>query len=506
MTEHTRRNVLRGAAATAVAGGLVGAGAGVGSGAQAAAAAGAPETAKRHFPFLEGAFAPATEELTAFDLPVTGRIPRELNGRYLRNGPNALGIEDPRAHHWMLGDGMVHGVRLRGGRAEWYRNRWVRSSQVAKKLGEPYPGPVPPDDFATNTHVIPYRGRILALQESGPLPYELDDELNTVGTHDFRGTLEGAFTAHTKFDAHADELHAITYYPTWDHVRHVVVDPTGRVSRTTRIPVADAPMIHDFALTENYVVVFDMPVTFDMAGAERGDPVPYVWNRKHPARVGVLPRAGGAIRWFEVDPVFYSHTLNAYEEGSDIVVDLTTFPAPFLVAGNGSGGPYGAGTGRLERWTIGLGHGRVRTRTIDDRPQEFPRVNEALVSRRHRYGYSAAAAEMTLAYLTADGGNPPDRAFGNALFKHDLLRGTAQVHRLPRGSAASEAVFVPSDPADRKADEDDGYAIAYVHNPERGASDLVILAAQDFTGEPVARIHLPGRVPLGFHGSWIPDA
>jgi carotenoid cleavage dioxygenase len=133
MTDHTRRNVLRGAAATTAAGALAGTGAG---GASAAAASRTP----RRFPFLESAFEPVTEELTAFDLPVTGRIPHELNGRYLRNGPNVLGLEDPRARHWMLGEGMVHGVRLRAGRAEWYRNRWVRSSQVAKKLGEPYRG------------------------------------------------------------------------------------------------------------------------------------------------------------------------------------------------------------------------------------------------------------------------------------------------------------------------------------------------------------------------------
>ncbi|GGJ30031.1 dioxygenase [Streptomyces brasiliensis] len=491
--------MLRGAAGIAAAGALVGT-------TNLPAAARTRESTDRHCPFLEGAFMPVTEELTAFDLPVTGRIPRELNGRLLRNGPNVLGLEDPRAHHWMLGDGMVHGVRLRDGRAEWYRNRWVRSSQVAKKLGEFYPGPVPPDDFACNTHVIPYRGRILALQESGPLPYELDGELNTVGTYDFRGTLEGAFTAHTKYDAEAGELHALAYYPTWDHVRHLVVDPSGRVARTTRIPVPDAPMMHDFALTAKHVVVFDIPITFDPAAAERGDPVPYVWNRQHPSRVGVMPRTGGAVRWFEVDPVFYSHTLNAYDEGSSVVVDVTTYPAPFYAAGRGTDGPSANGTGRLERWTVDLRHGRVRQRTLDDRPQEFPRVNEALVSRRHRYGYSAAAADMSVAYLTTADGNPPDRAFSNALIKHDLLRDSTQVHRLPKGAAAGEAVFVPRDPADRRAAEDDGYAVAYVHNPDRGAADLVILSALDFTGEPVARVHLPGRVPLGFHGSWIPDA
>ncbi|MGW5462949.1 carotenoid oxygenase family protein [Streptomyces sp. NPDC003996] len=500
MAEHTRRTVLRGTAGLAAAGALTG----LGTGRAAARLTG--EVTQRHFPFLEGAFTPVTEEMTAFDLPVTGRVPRELNGRFLRNGPNVLGLEDPRAHHWMLGDGMVHGVRLRDGRAEWYRNRWVRSAQVARKLGEAYPGPVPEEDFACNTHVIPYRGRILTLQEGGPLPYELDGELGTSGTYDFAGTLEGAFAAHTKFDVHAGELHAVAYHATWDHVRHLVVDRAGRVARTTRIPVADAPMMHDFALTERHVVLFDIPVTFDAAAAGRGVPVPYVWNRNHPTRVGVMRRTGGPVRWFGIDPVFYSHTLNAYDEGGSVVVDLTTYPAPFYVAGRGSDGPYATGTTKLERWTIDLHHGRLRQRVLDDRPQEFPRVNESLVSRRHRYGYTAAAAGLTAAYLTPDGGTPPDDAFSNALVKHDLLRGATQVHRLPKDAAAGEAVFVPRDAGDHRAAEDDGYAIAYVHNPDRGAADLVILAAQDFTGEPVARVHLPGRVPLGFHGSWIPDA
>lgn len=210
---------------------------------------------------------------------------------------------------------------------------------MARKLGEPYPGEVPPDDFACNTHVIPYKGRILALQESGPLPYELDGELNTVRPYDFRSTLEGAFTAHTKYDAAADELHAVAYYPTWDHVRHLMIDRTGRVARTTRIPVADAPMMHDFALTKKYVVIVDLPITFDMAAAEAGALVPYVWNPEHPMRVGVMPRTGGATRWFEIDPVYYSHTLNAYDQGDTIVMELTTMPAPFYAAGRGNGGP-----------------------------------------------------------------------------------------------------------------------------------------------------------------------
>ncbi|MFE0101848.1 carotenoid oxygenase family protein [Streptomyces sp. NPDC059009] len=506
MSSHTRRRVLQGAA-LAAAGSVVGAYGPGRYGAVAQAAEGAADGAgggrASSLPFLEGAFAPVTEELTAFDLKVTGRVPRDLDGRYLRTGPNALGLEDPRAHHWMLGDGMVHGVRLRGGRAEWYRNRWVRSSQVAKKLGETYPGPVPPDDFACNTHVIPYRGRILALQEGGPLPYELDGELGTLRPYDFRATLKGAFTAHTKYDAAADELHAVAYYPTWDHVRHIMIDRTGRMARTHKIPVADAPMMHDFALTEKYVVIVDVPITFDAAAAEAGAVVPYIWNERHPMRVGILPRSGGGrTRWFEVDPVYYSHTLNAYDLGDTVVVEYTSMPAPFYAAGRGHGGPSATGAPTLDRWTIDLRSGRVAGARLDDLPQEFPRVNESLVSRRHRYAYTASAAEMWRAYEIADG-VPPDDKFTNCLVKHDMLRDRRQVHRFPAGAAASEPVFVPRRGA---RDEDDGYVLAYVNDPDRGASDLVILSAQDFTGRPLARVQLPGRVPLGFHGSWVADA
>ncbi|WP_030999240.1 carotenoid oxygenase family protein [Streptomyces sp. NRRL F-5630] len=505
MASHTRRKVLKGAAVVAAAGGgVLGGGVGPGPLTTVARANPAPpkSTTTGSIPFLEGAFAPATEELTAFGLDVVGRIPRDLDGRYLRNGPNALGIEDVRVHHWMLGDGMVHGVRLRGGRAEWYRNRWVRSTQVAAKLGETYPGPVPPDDFACNTHVIPYKGRILATQEGGPLPYELDGELNTVRPYDFRSTLRGPLAAHTKYDATADELHAIAYYPTWDHVRHIVVDRTGRARPATRIPVADAPMMHDFALTEKYVVIVDVPITFDAAAAEAGALVPYEWNDRHPMRIGLLPRAGGTTRWFEIDSVYYSHTLNAYDQGDTVVMEYIGFPAPFYAAGRGMGGPSATGSPTLDRWTIDLRTGQVRSTRLDDRPQEFPRINESLVSRRHRYAYTACAAEMWRAYEAADGAYP-DEKFANYLVKHDMARSSRQLHRFPRGAAVGEPVFVPRRGA---RDEDDGYVLAYVNDPYRGATDLVILSAQDFDGHPLARIRIPGRVPLGFHGSWIPDA
>ena len=450
--------------------------------------------------FLQGPFAPVVEEVTAFDLPVTGRLPAELDGRYLRNGPNPLGLDEP-LQHWFLGPGMVHGVRLRDGRAEWYRNRWVRSRQVAAALGERWPGgPVHAGmDFAANTHVIAHGGRTLATVEAGALPYELTDELDTVGPCDFDGTLPGGYAAHTKLDRRTGALHAVAYFWGWDHVQHVVVGPDGRVSDTTDVPVRDGPMMHDFALTERYVVLLDLPVTFSVDAAVAGAQLPYAWNPSHPPRVGLLPRVGTTreVRWFEVDPCWVFHTLNAYDDGDRVVVDLCRYEGDYDLTAL-----VGNGALTLDRWTVDPLTGTVRQQRLDDRPQEFPRVDERVVARPHRYGYSAVTGEVGPASVRMDG-SFSDGAFADALLKHDLAAGTADVHRFPRGATVGEAVFAPASP---DSAEDDGYVLAFVHDPDRGAADLVVLAAQDFAGPPVARVHLPARVPLGFHGSWVADA
>jgi carotenoid cleavage dioxygenase len=435
----------------------------------------------------DGPFAPVTEEVTAFDLPVTGRIPAELCGRYLRNGPNPLGIDDPSASHLFLGEGMLHGVRLRDGKAEWYRNRWVRSRKVAAHLGEEWrPGPVFQKlDWAPNTHVISHAGRTLALIEAGPRPYELSYELDTLGPYDFDGGLPGGYTAHTKRDPRTGELHAIAYFFGWQYVQYIVADARGAITRTVNIPVSDGPMVHDFALTQRYVVVYDLPITFDLDLALGGALLPYAWNEAHPARIGLLPRDGEDVQWFTIDPCFVFHTLNAFDDGEKVVVDLVKFPK-MLQNGLLEDNPPPV----LDRWTIDPVAGRVTQRTLDDRPQEFPRVDERRVSLPHRYGYTVSGDALL------------DGKVGEAMLKHDYLRGSTEIRPLGRGSYVGEAVFAPSAP---DSAEDDGHVMALMYDAARGATDLLILAAQDFTGKPVATVHLPVRVPLGFHGSWLPD-
>jgi carotenoid cleavage dioxygenase len=353
-------------------------------------------------------------------------------------------------------------------------------------------------DFAANTHVIAHGGRTLATVEAGALPYELSYELGTIGPCDFGGTLPGGFAAHTRLDHRTGDLHAIAYFWAWDYVQHLVVDAAGKVTRTTDIAVPDGPMMHDFALTGRYVVLLDLPVTFSLDAVSAGKEMPYVWNPEHQARVGLLPRDGSStVQWIEIAPCWVFHCLNAYDnDHGQVVLDLCQYDPSFDVSTLWSAhGPV-----TLDRWVIDPAAGKVTQQRLDDRWQEFPRVDDRVVSRAHRYGYSAVIGQVARAVTAA--GDFADDAFANAILKHDLDHGTVQAHEFGRDATVGEAVFAPASP---DAAEDDGYVLAFAHNPERGAADLVILAAQDFTAEPVARIHLPARIPLGFHGSWIPD-
>ncbi|GLU45667.1 carotenoid oxygenase family protein [Nocardiopsis ansamitocini] len=477
--------------------------------------------------FLRDNFAPVDTEHTITDLAVTGEIPEFLDGRYLRNGPNPLSEVDPAAYHWFMGNGMVHGVRLRDGRAEWYRNRWIRTPDVARALGERPHGRTHRaglDQIGANTNVIAHAGTTLALVEGGAASYELTDELDTVGPCDFDGTLPGGYTAHPKRDPATGELHAVSYFfGRGNRVRYSVIGADGRARRSVDIKVNGSPMMHDFSLTEKHVVFYDLPVTFDVdqalpATVPRNlrapvklvlsaligrvrvpDPVtarmtrgggsdlrlPYAWDPKYPARIGVMPRSGTSadVRWFEIEPCYVFHPLNAYDEGDGVVLDVVRHPKMFATdfTGPNEGGPS------LHRWTVDLGVGRVREERLDDRGQEFPRVDERLVGKRHRYGYAVALVD----------GSGAESA--DAIIKHDFVRGTAQTRSFGAGRQPGEFVFAPSHP---DAAEDEGVLMGFVYDAATQRSDLTLLDAA--TLETVGAVHLPDRVPSGFHGNWAP--
>ncbi|MBW8754548.1 MAG: carotenoid oxygenase family protein, partial [Sphingomonadales bacterium] len=243
----------------------------------------------REHRFLTGIHTPMHEERTLTDLRVTGTIPPELSGRYVRIGPNPF-KPDPRGYHWFIGDGMVHGLRLKDGKAEWYRNRYIRSNTLEAEGGpKAVPGKRRNAHDTVNTNVIQIGGKTMALVEAGSFPVELSDELESIAYSNFAGGLKGPFTAHPHEDPLTGELHAITYDAmTPDTIWHVVVDSVGKVLRELPIPVKQGPSIHDCAITGRYVLVFDLPATFSMKAAVGGAKFPYRWNPEHDARVGLL--------------------------------------------------------------------------------------------------------------------------------------------------------------------------------------------------------------------------
>ncbi|MEM7218721.1 MAG: carotenoid oxygenase family protein [Pseudomonadota bacterium] len=417
-------------------------------------------------PYFQGNFGPVAGETTHTGLAVSGEIPADLEGRFLRNGPNPAG-EDPAGEHWFIGRGMVHGVRLRGGQAEWYRSRYVGGS-------------------AANTNVIGHAGRTLAIVESGGLPHDMSYNLDSVGDN----TGIGGFSAHPKYDPQTGELHAMCY--DWanlrDHVRYVVIDEDGELAEEAKIPLPGMPMIHDMSITENYAVIYDLPVTLSFLALGTGASFPFRWNDDYEPRVGLLPRGGAPedIIWRSITPNYAYHPMNAYEdERGDVVIDIARYPRMF---DTDTLGPFGDGSPRLDRWTLNPreepGAGSVREETIDERYQEFPRCHPALNGQPYRYGYTVAA----------EGYSFP------ALYKHDLQTGSSWTYEVGAGRHSGEPVFVPREGA---SEEDDGYLLTFVFDQASGTSDLIIVDAQELT--QLAAVHIPERVPYGFHGNWVPD-
>ncbi|WP_405496670.1 carotenoid oxygenase family protein [Streptomyces sp. NBC_00096] len=441
-------------------------------------------------PYLNGHYTPVTDEVTATDLTVEGTLPPELTGRLLRNGHNPKPGVTPT--HWFKGSGMVHGIRLREGRAEWYRNRWVRTPALE---GAPYMTEKGPDltASAAGTHIIEHAGRLLALCESN-FPFELTPELETIGVHDFSGKLRTAMTAHPKEDPVTGELHFFGSSPFPPFLTYYVANAKGEIVDSAEVPGASASLKHDFALTRHHVVFVEGNVTFDPTDHSG---IPYGWSDQQPSRIGIMPRGNdGArrVRWFTIEPGNMLHVSNAFEDGQGRIVlegptvDRDGFQLSWnWWAGNPVRGTEPVSRSFSRRWVIDMISGSVDEQITDDLPVEFPTLNEEYLGVENRYQYAVSF--------------PDERGFGGyGLVKYDRTTGTRRIHEVGDARMPSEAVFVPAAGA---ANEDDGYLLTVVSDLKQNASQLLVLDASGL--DRVATVHLPHRVAAGLHGSWLPD-
>lgn len=454
-------------------------------------------------PYLEGNFAPVKDEITADKLPIIGQLPPELNGMYVRNGPNPQFT--PIGHyHWFDGDGMLHAVRLQDGQATYF-NRYVepRALQIERQQGKAMwvglLGNVTHNmrhflrygmltKNSANTALVFHAGRLLALWELGPPHQVSQKELTTIGEYTYNGKWSGSFTAHPKVDPVTGEMMCFGYNlfrP--PYVQYGVISAAGEIQRIEPIHLPMPVIMHDLAITKHYTIFMDLPLVFSRKRAMQFRQ-PIYFDAKQTARFGIMPRHGTQhdLRWFEVQPCYVFHTLNAYEQGNEvIVVGCRMENTNLLLDYPPSEQPY------LYRWRFNLKSKRVQEERLSDISVGFPRTNESYIGSPTRYGYTSQQAPQTEAW------------FAKALVKHDLHTGEHESYYFGDGRTGGEAVFAPRP---NGSAEDDGWLLTYVYDAEQDKSELLILNAQDISGKPAARILLPQRVPYGFHGTWLDES
>ncbi len=462
-------------------------------------------------PYLLGVFAPVRDELTLDDLEVIGEIPTDLNGVYLRNGPNRQ-HDAPGRYHMFDGDGMIHAVHFEDGRAR-YRNRYVHTAAFHEEsaagralwtgvmenpVGNPFGNThgLGIKDSA-NTDLIFHGGKVLATWYLCGTPMAVDPlSLETLGAENFLGTWTGDMMAHPKVDEATGELFWFDYGPDGPpYLRYGVVDAQRQVEHCTEIDLPGPRMPHDMAITANYAVLMDLPLIQDQAARAAGKHR-IEFDNSLPARFGVIPRRGDGseVRWFEASPCYIYHVINAWEEGNEIVLDVCRVKGPQHQARHTSKlaqmMAYMRLNANIHRYRFNLSTGQTVERALDDDNVEFPSVDSRVMGRPHRYSYNMHLA--TQETLLFDG-----------IVRFDSETGEKQEHRFGPGRWGAEAPFAPRDGS---TGETDGYLVTFINDENTQRGEVAVFDASDITVGPVARVLLPRYVPTGFHACWVrPD-
>ncbi len=452
-------------------------------------------------PHLSGNFLPVERETSSDDLRVvSGRIPPTLKGAYMRNGPNPL-FKPISFAYPMDGDGMIHAVYLDGGRAR-YRNRFVRTKDLAveKRAGRAVygsftrPAPIDPALLQSGDNPGPYKnsafinvirhgGRLIALNEATS-SYEMTMDLETVGEWRAGTTQPLHLGAHNRHHPRTRELIALQYSWREELLRFHRISKAGTLVKTISVSMAMPTMVHDFVLTERYIVLIAGPAVFDLEAARAGQPM-LQWRPGLGMRIAVIPLDGGPLSWIEGDPFFVFHFANGFERGKQIVVDYAQHDS------FGAHQPPGKPPS-FRRMTIDLARKSFSVTAFSDLVIEFPRVNDRREALATRYVYMPTRSGSLKVP------NPPSAVF-NTLLKVDTETGAMTSHDFGN-QVIGEGAFVPRPGGTR---EDDGYIATFVFDPACNESSLTLLHADKLDAAPAAVIRMPQRVPQGLHGNWI---
>jgi carotenoid cleavage dioxygenase-like enzyme len=460
-------------------------------------------------PYLNGAWTPQHAEVTATDLDVIeGRIPDDIDGIYLRNTENQLHQPLGR-YHPFDGDGMIHQIDFSGGKAS-YRNRFVRTrcfqaeqdaggslwgglmdkSSLSKRPGFGAHGSL---KDSSSTDIIVHAGKAVSTFYQCGEGYVLDPEtLEQEGVASWV-PLDG-ISAHPKVDQRTGELLFFNYSKHAPYMHYGVVDRSGKLAHYVPIPLPGPRLPHDMMFTQSWSILCDFPLFWDEELLKRNVHV----TRLHEglaSRFALIPRYGQPedIRWFEAEPTFVLHFINAFEDGDEVVLDgyfeEDPYPPPLENAdGYGHMMAYvdeHSFKPKLHRWRFNLADGTTREERLDDRILEFGMMNQRYLGLPYRYAYSTTSK--------------PGWFLFNGFVKHDMVTGESWSVELPEGRYGSEAPFAPRVGA---VDEDDGYLVSFVTDENRGTSECILIDCKRFAEGPVCRIALPHKISSGTHAHW----
>ena len=357
-------------------------------------------------PFLRGYYGPVNTEADAGHLQITGEMPKELLGTLYRNGPNPQFA--PRGpYHWFGGDGMIHAFHIESGNVS-YKNRWVRTPkwEIENKEGEGLSGTfgnpryTDPSVMAlnstiANTNIVWHGGKLLALEEAHA-PFALDPaSLMPKGYETYGDKLCGPFTAHPKLDPKTGEMVFFGYSAKGRFTREVSIQTVTVEGKVTRAEILEGPfpsMIHDFAVTKNWIVVPIFPLTSSMERAMAGKP-PFAWEPDKGTHIAFIPRNGTVAdtKWVTAPACYVFHPMNHFETADGkVVVDVMKYDvAPLFPLPDGSPSTKETPAARLFRWTFDPS-GKANTfheAQLDDRAGEFPRFDDRFCMSDYRHGW-----------------------------------------------------------------------------------------------------------------------
>jgi carotenoid cleavage dioxygenase-like enzyme len=453
-----------------------------------------------------GGFDSLEQETQVDGLPVQGQLPPWLTGSLLRTGPAKWEVDGRDMNHWFDGLAMLHRFAFAGGEVS-YANRFLesRAYRAARERGE-----IAYSEFATdpcrslfarvsamfspkltdnaNVNLTKLGERFIAMTET-PIPVQFDgDTLAAAGVaYEPPGQLT---TAHPHLDRGTKGMlnYAAKLGPRSSYRFFLLRPESSKPEVVATQGVREPAYMHSFGLTERWLVLAEFPFVVSpprLAFSGR----PYIENYRWKPELGTRfhlfdRRARKTLGPFEVEARFGFHHVNSFEDGDEVVVDVSTFPDAGIVEDLymerlRAGKPVAAG--HLERFRITPATGAVTCERLVEESLDLPRINYPRCNERpYRYAWGIGF-----------GGGWIDR-----IVKADVVERRSTVWS-EDDCFPGEPVFVAAPGAEG---EDEGALLSVVFDGRRGNSFLLVLDARSLS--ELARAEVPHHIPFGFHGQF----